>query len=176
MIESELARVVECYGRRAIVQLTNAERWPAVMFGKRTEMVCGDQVRVGMGKASDELQVLEVLPRSSIFTRTDSRGRVETLAANVTLLAIVFAPEPAPDLYMVDRYLAGAAYSRLRTLIVLNKSDLSTDTDLLAEYRHAGYRTLALCAKQGSGIDEFRALVKGETFLLAGQSGVGNPR
>jgi ribosome biogenesis GTPase / thiamine phosphate phosphatase len=173
MIERELARVVECFGRRAIVQLGNGERWPAVMFGKRTEMVCGDQVRVGMGKASDELQVLEVLPRTSTFTRTDSRGRVENLAANVTLLAVVFAPEPSPDLYMVDRYLAGAAYARLRTLVILNKSDLGSDVDLLAEYRDAGYPTLAICAKQGTGIEEFRALVKGETFLLAGQSGVG---
>jgi ribosome biogenesis GTPase len=168
------ARVVECFGRRAIVQLANNERWPAVVFGKRTEIVCGDQVRVSMVGTSDELQVVEVLPRKTSFTRTDSRGRVETLAANVSLLAVVFAPEPAPDLFIVDRYLAGAAYARVRTLVILNKSDLAThDADLLHEYRDAGYQTLNLCAKHGSGIDELRSAVKGETFLLVGQSGVG---
>ncbi len=173
-MDSESAKVVECYGRRAIVQLPNGERWPAVVFGKRMEIVCGDQVRVSMVGTSDELQVVEVLPRKTSFTRTDSRGRVETLAANVTLLAVVLAPEPAPDLYMVDRYLAGAAYARLRPLVILNKADLAThDADLLHAYRDAGYQTLSLCAKQSTGMDELRAVVKGEIFLLAGQSGVG---
>jgi ribosome biogenesis GTPase len=168
------AKVVECFGRRAIVQLTNGERWPAVVFGKRTEIVCGDRVRVAMVGTSDELQVVEVLPRTTTFTRTDSRGRVEALAANVTLLAVVFAPEPAPDLYMIDRYLAGAAYTGLRTLVIFNKADLAThDAELLDEYRHAGYQILSLCAKHGTGIDAVRAAVRGETFLLAGQSGVG---
>jgi len=168
------ARVVECFGRRAIVQLATGERWPAVVFGKRMEIVCGDQVRVSMVGTSDELQVVEVLPRTTSFTRTDSRGRVETLAANVTLLAVVFAPEPPPDLFIVDRYLAGAAYARLRTVVILNKSDLAShDADLLGDYRDAGYTTLNLCAKQGGGVDELRAAVAGETFLLAGQSGVG---
>jgi ribosome biogenesis GTPase len=171
---SETAKVVECFGRRAIVQLANKERWPAVVFGKRMEIVCGDEVRVSMVGTSDELQVVEVLPRKTSFTRTDSRGRVETLAANVSLLAVVFAPEPAPDQFIVDRYLAGAAYARVRTLVILNKSDLAThDADLLHEYRDAGYQTLNLCAKHGSGIDELRNAVKGETFLLVGQSGVG---
>jgi ribosome biogenesis GTPase len=168
------AKVVECFGRRAIVQLANGERWPAVVFGKRTEIVCGDRVRVAMVGTSDELQVVEVLPRTTTFTRTDSRGRVEALAANVTLLAVVFAPEPAPDLYMIDRYLAGAAYTGLRTLVIFNKADLAThDAELLDEYRHAGYQILSLCAKHGTGIDAVRAAVRGETFLLAGQSGVG---
>jgi ribosome biogenesis GTPase len=171
---SDTAKIVECFGRRAIVQLENGERWPAVVFGKRMEIVCGDQVRVSMVGTSDELQVVEVLPRTTSFTRTDSRGRIETLAANVTLLAVVFAPEPPPDLFIVDRYLAGAAYARLRTLVILNKSDLAThDADLLDDYRNAGYQTLNLCAKHGGGIDELRAAVAGQTFLLAGQSGVG---
>jgi len=173
-MERVAAKVVECYGRRAIVQLESGERWPAVVFGKRTQIVCGDQVLVSMLAKSDELQVVEVLPRKTTFTRTDSRGRVETLAANVTLLAVVFAPEPAPDLYIVDRYLAGAAYAGLRALVLLNKSDLAShDADLLHEYRDAGYQTLNLCAKSGAGMDELRTIVGGETFLLAGQSGVG---
>jgi ribosome biogenesis GTPase len=174
MAQIDTAKVVESYGRRAIVQLTNGERWPAVVFGKRMGIVCGDQVRVSMVGTSDELQVVEVLPRTTSFTRTDSRGRVETLAANVTLLAVVFAPEPPPDLFIIDRYLAGAAYARLRSLVILNKSDLAShDADLLNDYRNAGYKTLNLCAKNGGGIDELRAAVTGETFLLAGQSGVG---
>jgi len=91
------AKIVECFGRRAIVQLASKERRPAVVFGKRIEIVCGDLVRVGNRTASDELQVMEVLPRKTAFARTDGRGRTETLAANLTLVAVMLAPEPTPD-------------------------------------------------------------------------------
>jgi ribosome biogenesis GTPase len=97
---------------------------------------------------------------------------METLAANVSLLAVVLAPQPPPDLFIVDRYLAGAAFAGLRTLVVLNKADLVQD-DPLAEYRDAGYRTLAIGAKRSEGIEALREHVRGESFLLAGQSGVG---
>jgi len=169
----DFAKVVECFGRRAIVQLATGERRAAAVFGKRTEIVCGDRVRVSQLANSDELQVVEVLPRKSAFARTDSRGRMETLAANLSLLAVVFAPEPEPDLYIVDRYLAGAAYAGLRTIVILNKADLMTSDELLRDYRAAGYRTLNLSAKTSAGIGELQALIAGETFLLAGQSGVG---
>jgi ribosome biogenesis GTPase len=174
MTQDDRALVVECFGRRAIVQFQSGERLPAVVFGKRTEIVCGDRVRIERASSSDELHVVEVLPRDSSFTRTDSRGRVELLAANVSLLAVVCAPQPEPDLFIVDRYLAGAAYSGLRTLVLLNKADLLGDADdILREYRDAGYATLAACAKSNIGIDELRALVVGQTFMFVGQSGVG---
>lgn len=174
MMNRTTARVVECFGRRAVVQLPNGERWPAAVFGKRMEIVCGDHVRVGTVGAGDELQIVEVLPRSSTFTRTDARGRIEALAANVSLLAAVFAPEPTPDLYIVDRYLAGAAYAGLRMLVILNKADMAeVSGDLLGEYRSVGFATLSMSAKQGIGIDQLRKAVANETFLLAGQSGVG---
>lgn len=168
------AIVVENFGRRAVIQDVSGQRLPAVVFGKRLEIVCGDRVRIERNDASDELQIVEVEPRKTLFTRTDSRGRVEGLAANVTLLAVVFAPEPTPDLFIVDRYLAGAAYAGLRTLVILNKSDLAPPNhDYLAEYDAAGYRTLTSAAKRGMGIDALKDRVRGETFLLAGQSGVG---
>jgi ribosome biogenesis GTPase / thiamine phosphate phosphatase len=169
--KTSAAKVVECFGRRAMVQLADGERWPAAVFGKRTEVVCGDRVEL-VAEANGELQIVKALPRKTLFTRTDSRGRIEPLAANVTLLAVVFAPQPEPDLYIVDRYLAGAAYAGLKTLVVMNKSDLESE-DLLVEYRQAGYHALSICAKQAQGMDEFRALVKSETFMLVGQSGVG---
>ncbi|HYM35364.1 MAG TPA: ribosome small subunit-dependent GTPase A, partial [Steroidobacteraceae bacterium] len=121
--------------------------------------------------------ITEVAARKSQLVRTDSRGRTETLAANLTLLAVVLAPEPTPDFFIVDRYLAGAAYAGLHALVILNKTDLvAPDTDFLREYRDAGYRALSICAKSGAGIADLRAAVDGEMFLLAGQSGVGKSK
>jgi len=166
------ARVVECFGRRVIVQSPNGVRAPAAVFGKRLEVLCGDDVNIRRNASDGELQIFEVQPRRSVFARTDSRGRTELLVANLTLLCVVIAPEPAPDFYMVDRYLAGAAYAGLRTLVLLNKSELSDDS-LLSEYAHAGYRTLSVSAIQETGVETLRTLLTGEIFLLAGQSGVG---
>jgi len=112
------------------------------------------------------------MPRRTSFSRTDSRGRIEVLAANLDLLAVVFAPEPEPDLYIVDRYLAGAAYASLDALIVFNKSDLGV-SDWLEDYRRAGYTTLEISAKEDTGLEALRAGVNGKKILLAGQSGVG---
>jgi ribosome biogenesis GTPase len=166
------AKVVECFGRRAIVQLPDGTRSAASVFGKRMEVLCGDDVQLRQSPNDLSQQIVAVLPRRSSIARTDSRGRTELLVANVTLLAVVAASEPAPDLYMIDRYLAGAAYAGLRTLVILNKSDL-TDEDVLIEYRQAGYQTLNVSAETGAGIEALRAQLEGEVFLLVGQSGVG---
>jgi len=172
--QDALATVVECFGRRAIVQLASGERRAAAVFGKRTEVLCGDRVSV-RSDAGDELQIVAVLPRRSEFSRTDSRGRTELLAANLTLVAAVLAPEPPPDLFIVDRYLAGAAYASLRTLVIINKCELDArlTNALLDEYRQAGFRALAVSAADKINLTELMAALAGETFLLVGQSGVG---
>jgi ribosome biogenesis GTPase len=55
----------------------------------------------------------------------------------------------------------------------MNKRDLAGDDTLLDEYRNAGYTVLAISAKRHDSIETLRSQVKGETFLLVGQSGVG---
>ncbi len=175
------ARVVESFGRRAIVRTGDGERLPAELFGKRLSIVCGDEVHVRMPRpvaaaAGDQPRIVAIQPRRTLFQRTDSRGRNEPLASNLTLLAVVIAPEPQPDPFMVDRYLAGAAYSHIDSAIVVNKSDLpagASFTTLIDEYRQAGYPVLSVSAQSGASIDELRAFIRGKSTMLAGQSGVG---
>jgi ribosome biogenesis GTPase len=175
------ARVIESFGRRAIVETADAERMPAELFGKRLTMVCGDEVQVRLPRpaavaSGDAPRIVSVAPRRSLFQRTDSRGRPEPLAANLTLLAVVIAPEPQVDPFMVDRYLAGAAYANVRSAVIVNKCDMEasqTFSELIAEYRQAGYPVLSVSAKQQQGMEELHALVRNQTTMLAGQSGVG---
>ncbi|HWK72975.1 MAG TPA: ribosome small subunit-dependent GTPase A [Povalibacter sp.] len=175
------ARVIESFGRRAIVQTTDGERFAAELFGKRLTIVCGDTVQVRLPRpvaaaSGDAPRIISVEPRRTLFERTDSRGRTEPLAANLTLLAVVVAPEPEPDPFMVDRYLAGAAYANVLGALIVNKCDLATPAAfeaMVAEYRQAGYPVLTLSALRNQAIDEVRELVRGQTTMLAGQSGVG---
>ncbi len=175
------ARVVESFGRRAIVQTADGECMPAELFGKRLTVVCGDEVHVRMPRpiaaaSGDAPKIVSVTPRRTLFQRTDSRGRTEPLASNLTLLAVVIAPEPQVDPYMVDRYLAGAAYAQVDGALIVNKSDLETPSEfstLVSEYRQAGYPVVSLSALNSQSIDDLRALVRGKATMLAGQSGVG---
>ncbi|HKE96636.1 MAG TPA: ribosome small subunit-dependent GTPase A [Povalibacter sp.] len=175
------ARVIESFGRRAIVQTADGERLPAELFGKRLTIVCGDEVHVRMPRpvaaaSGDAPRIVSIIPRRTLLQRTDSRGRTEPLAANLTLLAVVIAPEPQVDPYMVDRYLAGAAYAQVDSAVIVNKGDLASSPEfaaLVTEYNDAGYRVLSLSALSNDARDRLRALVHGQTVMLTGQSGVG---
>ena len=171
-------RVVESYGRRALIETAQGLQQKASVFGKRLQIVCGDRVAMRRAAGSDEYQIASIEPRKTVFARTDSRGVSEPLAANLNLLAVIVAPEPESDLFIVDRYLAGAAYAQLRSLVIINKVDVPAfDAGPLGqaatEYREAGYPVLQVSAATGAGIAELRALLKNEVALFAGQSGVG---
>ena len=113
------ARVIESFGRRVTIATADGATFPAELFGKRLTCVCGDEVTIRPPSRSsgDVAKVVTVAPRRSVFSRTDSRGRTEPLAANLSLLAVIVAPEPVPDPYIADRYLAGAALGLMGVLI-----------------------------------------------------------
>lgn len=180
--EETAARVIECYGRRVIVETATEERVAAELFGKKLTVVCGDDVRIrdarDVSTTDDSPRVVFVAPRRTLFSRTDSRGRTEPLAANLTLLAVVIAAEPYPDPYMVDRYLAGAAFAGIRGAVIVNKCDLPAAAapsfvELIAEYKHANYPVLEVSALQRTALETMTSLLQSQTTMLVGQSGVG---
>jgi ribosome biogenesis GTPase len=141
--------------------------------------VCGDFVHIRAAeRAGDVPRVVRVEPQRTLFARTDSRGRTEPLAANLTLLAVIISPEPAPDPFIADRYLAGAAYAGIAGLVILNKIDLPSAAEpsfvrLEEEYVAAGYPVVKLSARDASTVDPLRERLVGQTAMLVGQSGVG---
>jgi ribosome biogenesis GTPase len=168
--------VVESYGRRVIVARTGGEQVPCKLRGRSLEVVAGDEVRVERTPGDDAWTVTERLPRRNVLTRSDNRGRVESLAANLDQLGIVVAPRPACDPFMVDRYLAGACYAGIPALLILNKRDLPTEPgeiSFVAPLEAIGLPVVAVSAKSGEGLDVLIARLSGRRSLLAGQSGVG---
>ena len=128
----------------------------------------GDRILFTPGTVSDEHGWIdEILPRSSAFVRP--------AVANVTLMAIVVAPEPAPDLLMVDRLLVQCRKQGIRVVLVVNKSDLdpSLAPELEKAYAGADVRVRAISALTGQGLEQLEDCLRGETVTLSGQSGVG---
>lgn len=171
-------RIVEAYGRRAIVECHTGERVACEVFGKRLAVVCGDRVQVSFAQTQDVPRILERLTRSTLFSRTDGQGRSEELAANLSLLAVLIAPEPEVDPYVADRYLAGAAYAGTRACVVVNKCELPSAhapafVAMVNEFEQAGYVVLRTSASTGSGIEQLASHLQPHTAMFVGQSGVG---
>jgi ribosome biogenesis GTPase len=139
--------------------------------------VCGDEVRWRPGRhEGDDAVITGILPRRNALERPNLRGRNEVLAANLTQIVVLVAPAPAPDPFLVDRYLAQAALMGCRGIVARSKADLPAPPDLtaaLAEWREAGIQVLEVTAREGAGLEALRDALRGEISILVGQSGAG---
>jgi ribosome biogenesis GTPase len=166
--------VLASYGRGALVQ-AGRETLRCGLVGRKLRLVCGDHVRWQHSPNADAPSVESIEPRRNVVERIDARGRAEPVAANIDRLAVVVAPEPAPDWFLVDRYWAAAAVKDLATVLIVNKSDLGLEAIAadLQIYRRLGLPVLETASLSGSGLDALRKILDGGVTLLAGQSGVG---
>jgi ribosome biogenesis GTPase / thiamine phosphate phosphatase len=168
-------RVVAAFGQRLVVEDVSGGRHPAFVGRRGLRVVCGDRVRWRPSEDHGDVAVVDLLPRDSELTRPDSRGRVEVLAANIDQVVVVCAPEPLPDPFIIDRYLAAAEVMGAAALVACNKIDLP-GADALAvldEFRAVGYPVLRVSALAEDGLDALHASLADHCSILVGQSGVG---
>jgi ribosome biogenesis GTPase len=159
-----------------MVETAAGARVPALTAGRQVQPVCGDRVQLESG--ADGAYITEVLPRSSLFSKTDDRGRAQPAAANLDLVFLTLATEPAPDTFLTDKYLAALAGMDLEAAIVFNKFDLPDSDSVesearLAYFEKVGYPIFRVSAKGNLGLEALSAAMKGKSSLMVGQSGVG---
>lgn len=141
-------------------------------------VVCGDRV-VWHSTGTNEGVVTALLERESVLARPDYSGREKPLAANLTQLVIVIAPEPEPSEYLLDQYLVTAEVIGVPALIAVNKIDLLSPEarpEFLRRfelYEKIGYPLALVSAKHEHGLDPLVEQLTDETSILVGQSGVG---
>lgn len=170
------ARVVAGHGRRFAVETEDGRRHVCLTAGRNLQPVCGDRVRVEAGVVSPH--ILEVLPRTSLFSKADNRGKLVALAANLDRVLVTLAVLPEPDAFLTDKYLASIAGMRLAAGVVFNKMDLGDAPRAEAAARLAylegiGYPVFRVSARNGAGMEALKRALTGESCLLVGQSGVG---
>jgi ribosome biogenesis GTPase / thiamine phosphate phosphatase len=177
MSETLEARVVATYGRHMTVRAADGRLLRARPFGRALTVVCGDEVQCRTDPHHDELHVVALLPRRSALYRASLRGVSEPVVANLDALLVVLAPLPAPELFVVDRYLAAAASAHIAATLVVNKEELGIDAALateLAAYAAAGYAAVRCSAATGVNLEALLAAIPtGAAAALVGQSGVG---
>ena len=127
----------------------------------------GDEVLFTPGEGEEHGWLEEILPRSSQCLRPP--------VANVSLLLIVVAPVPEPDLLLVDRMMVRARAQGMDMLLAVNKCDLDAGLaqELQAQYAGAQVPVFAVSAESGQGLAALRERMAGRLCCLTGQSGVG---
>src|SRR5690606_15309263 len=138
-------------------------------------LVTGDRVKWQADPNTGLGIITAIHPRQSLLTRPDRYHKVKPVAANVSLIVIVFAsfPEVAPSL--IDRYIVSCADAEIPALLVLNKADLIKENDLILnlmkEYQALGYEVIQ--TQSDGDLSELANRLAGETVAFVGQSGVG---
>lgn len=171
-----LARVIARHGHRYHVRPLDGPvaDFDAVARGRHADVVAGDLVRLHPER--DLLVIESVQKRDSLLFRSDA-NRVKPLAANVHQVAIVFAPQPTPQLDFLWRALIAAHAGGIGTLAIRNKSDLADDRSdaMLAQIAALGSRTACVSARTDPA-GTLKALwpeLDGRATVMVGQSGMG---
>lgn len=143
-------------------------------------VVVGDRVMVEPDGESSA--IVEILPRHNYVIRRASNLSKEShiIAANIDrALLIVTLHSPVTAREFVDRFLVTCEAYRVPVTIVLGKADMlvgeyeAEAEEFEAIYGDAGYDIIRLSSTTGAGVEQIRALLKGRTTLVAGNSGVG---
>jgi len=170
--------VTAYFGNTLTVEMPNGELVNCHLHRNQTLPVVGDYVEWQMEK-SNMGSVVSILPRKSLLTRGDARGKVKPLAANVDLIIIVMAPPPVMSNYLIDRYLVAAELSTISPILVINKSDLITAANseetqhILSIYTKIPYPVLQTSIFDPVSLEALNALLQNKTGVLVGPSGVG---
>ena len=130
---------------------------------KVTPMI-GDKVEIELD--GEKGSITEILPRSSFLVRPP--------VANVdTMVLVVAAASPQPNLFLIDKMLVNAEMNGIEPVICINKTDIALREDIVGIYSKAGYKVLSVSAQTNAGTDKLFDFLKDKTTAFAGLSGVG---
>ncbi len=181
--------VIARHGAHVTVEDESGQLQECVTRKKGEPVVCGD--RVLWTPASSGYCVIEkLLPRHSLLSRPDQRGRLKPVCANVDQLVIVNAlpsqqeqdgvhGERLINLDLLDCYLVAAELIAARAVILVNKIDLATQTarealaEALACYERMDYPVLFTSTTDNTGIAALKEQLSRHTSVLVGESGAG---
>lgn len=141
-----------------------------VKVKKHAGHVVGDNVMVKDG-------AIERLPRRTQLCRTNSRGSVQTVGANLDVLVVVVSVLPLPPFGFIDQAIVTARQTGLTPVLVVNKSDLEGSdifTDQLKKMYANAVDIFVMSADTGQGLDTFTSFLgQGLTGFFVGITGVG---
>lgn len=164
--------VTAAFRRHYLVRSDDGSTISCVLRGRTLAIACGDRVRwVESGPGEGVIEAIE--PRTTLFYRSDAR-REKLIAANVTQVLGMVAPDPPFDDELVHRWIVAAESAACRFALIANKRDLPAFAAIrprLAQFTALGYPVVEISASEGAGA--LAPLLIGQHSVLIGQSGMG---
>lgn len=152
-------------------------------FKVTNPIAVGDKVVYEM---EDEVRnagiISDILPRENYIIRQSvhKTAHGHLLATNLDQAVLIATLDfPRTSLGFIDRFLVAAESFRIPTVLVFNKLDLLSEEqvsyqhELTELYESLNYKCIFTSAVDGTGVDDFAAILKGKVSLLSGHSGVG---
>ncbi|MCS6790859.1 MAG: ribosome small subunit-dependent GTPase A [Bacteroidia bacterium] len=184
------AVVVRTAGEHVQVKVrSTGETMPASLRGKfrleesdfTTPLGVGDVVCV---RIEEGLAVIEeIMPRQNWLVRLDPSHlyRRQILACNLDqALLLVTVEAPFTPLRYVDGFLVMCEMYGVPAALGFSKADLPLSAkaqkkrqDLIQLYQRIGYKVISFSAREGRGINELKAFLRGKRTFITGLSGVG---
>lgn len=150
--------------------------WTRKGFPPEQRAVVGDFVRLH----AQEDQILELMPRSSLFQRgaAGEHLKVQPIAANIDTVLVVTGLDRDFNLRRLERYLVLVNASGAAPVLVLTKTDRCEDVATLREQLSSieggGVAVVAVNAKDASSVAALAPwLGPGRSVVLVGSSGAG---
>ncbi|MDR3899072.1 MAG: ribosome small subunit-dependent GTPase A [Duodenibacillus sp.] len=172
------ARVTRTHGRHHFVTDDEGRTFEAHRRGKKADVVVGDLVHCTEPQGN-VVAIESIEPRRNLLYRSDE-WRIKELAANLDLVAVVFAPRPAFNPWFVWKAVVAARTEGIALLLIRNKTDLLEDRDKMQDFCRLMHEECGEDIVEVSATTEINAAVEtisgyfaGKTVLLVGQSGMG---
>lgn len=172
------ARVTRTHGRHHFVTDELGRTFEAHRRGKKADVVVGDLVNCTPPQGN-VVAIESIEARRNLLYRSDE-WRIKELAANIDLVAVVFAPRPAFNPWFVWKAVVAARTEDIPVLLVRNKTDLEEDRQKMRNFcrlmhEECGEDIVEVSATTETDrtIDAVACHLSGKTTLLVGQSGMG---
>ena len=132
--------------------------------------VVGDRVKIEVIDEEKNIAVIEEIEERTVYVKRPK------LANMTQIVFVVSSKNPKPDLLLLDKQLAFAEFLGIKSVIVLNKTDLDGEKnfkEIKKVYEKIGYKVIETEAKNKKGIEELKKELKNNINAFSGNSGVG---
>lgn len=139
--------------------------------------------RVGFDLDDEAIGVIHTIDQRENYLVRKSVNlskQLHIIGANIDVVFLVITlKNPETFTTFIDRFLVSAAAFGIETVLLFNKMDQYTEAELeivdeLKElYTSIGYQSVLCSTKSGQGMSELRNLMKNNTSIFSGHSGVG---
>ncbi len=141
----------------------------------------GDSVIIEL-QEDDNGMIVEIEPRKNYIIRksVNLSKKAHIIASNIDLAFLVVTVNyPKTYLNFIDRFLVTAEAYHIPTVLIFNKIDLLSTTELaeletmVEVYSKIGHRCIKTSVEKNINIDEVKSEMTNKTSVFSGNSGVG---